>query len=207
MSNIQIRTAKIEDASDLLEIYRPYVEKTAISFEYDVPSLNEFTKRIENTLKKYPYLLAEYVNSDREAAENRNEIVGYAYAGAFVGRAAYGWGVETTIYIKEDRKKLGAGRKLYGALEKILKAQNILNMNACIGYPDEDDEYLNKNSMEFHSHLGFRMVGEFHKCGYKFGRWYNMVWMEKIIGGHRENQPAVIDFSCLGSDIVERILM
>ena len=196
MKDIQIRVARIEDAETLLEIYRPYVEKTALSFEYDVPSLAEFRGRMEKTLKKYPYLIAE----------NSGKIIGYAYAGPFVGRAAYDWGIETTIYIKEGMKKLGAGKKLYEVLEKILKAQNFLNMNACIGYPDIEDEYLNKNSVEFHSHIGFEMVGEFHKCGYKFGRWYNMVWMEKIIGEHKENQPAVIDFSCLKNDVVNEIL-
>lgn len=196
MEDIQIRVARIEDAKVLLEIYRPYVEKTAISFEYDVPSLAEFKGRMEKTLRKYPYLVAE----------NSGEIIGYTYAGPFVGRAAYDWGIETTIYIREDMKRLGAGKKLYEALEKILKAQNILNMNACIGYPDIEDEYLNKNSVEFHSHIGFKMVGEFHKCGYKFGRWYNMVWMEKIIGEHKENQLAVIDFQCLENDAVNEIL-
>ena len=196
MNGVKIRVAGIDDAPYLLEIYKPYVEKTAITFEYEVPSLDKFKGRMEKTLKKYPYLVAEY----------NGEILGYAYAGSFVGRAAYDWSVETTIYLKENKKKLGIGRKLYEALEDILKAQNILNMYACIGYPEKEDEYLNRNSVEFHSHLGFKMVGEFRKCGYKFGRWYNMVWMEKIIGGHKENQPAVIDFPCLrskdeGSDI------
>ena len=61
-------------------------------------------------------------------------------------------------------------------------------MEACIGYPEEDDEYLTKNSAQFHEHLGYRMVGEFKKCGYKFHRWYNMIWMEKNIGIHEEIQ-------------------
>ena len=190
MNGVKIRVARIDDAQTLLEIYKPYVEKTAITFEYEVPSLEEFKRRMEKTLKKYPYLVAE----------DNAEILGYAYAGTFVGRSAYDWAVETTIYLKEYKKKLGIGRKLYEALEKILRAQNILNMNACIGYPEEEDEYLNKNSVEFHSHMGFKMVGEFHKCGYKFGRWYSMVWMEKMIGEHKDNQPSVIDFPCLRSE-------
>ena len=70
----------------------------------------------------------------------------------------------------------------------------ILNMYACIGYPDNEDEYLTKNSAEFHSHIGFVQVGEFHKCGYKFGRWYNMIWMEKIIGEQKKDQAPVIGF-------------
>ena len=67
----------------------------------------------------------------------------------------------------------------------------ILNLYACIGYPIAEDEYLNKNSVEFHTRLGYTKVGEFYKCGYKFGRWYNMIWMEKIIGKHCKNQSPV----------------
>ena len=67
----------------------------------------------------------------------------------------------------------------------------ILNLYACIGYPDVEDEYLNKNSAEFHAHLGYSKVGEFHKCGYKFDCWYNMIWMEKIIGAHQKCQLTV----------------
>lgn len=185
---ISIRIASPDDAGDLLAIYAPYVTNTIISFEYDVPGLEEFTERIKKTLKRYPYLVAEV----------QGEIVGYAYTGPFVGRAAYAWAAETTIYLKENKKKMGIGRKLYTALEEISKAQNILNLNACIGYPETEDEYLTKNSMQFHQHLGFRLVGKFNQCGYKFGRWYSMVWMEKIIGSHTSPQPPVIPFPDLG---------
>lgn len=73
-------------------------------------------------------------------------------------------------------------------------AQHILNLNACIGYPETEDEYLTKDSVRFHTHMGYSMVGEFHKCGYKFGRWYNMVWMEKLIGEHADQPEPVIAF-------------
>ena len=79
-------------------------------------------------------------------------------------------------------------------MERILKLQNILNLNACIAYPEVEDEYLTKNSVEFHQHLGYELIGEFHKCGYKFNRWYNMVWMEKHIGEHSEEPLPVIPF-------------
>ena len=121
-------------------------------------------------------------------------IAGYAYAGAFVGRAAYDWSCETSIYLDKNARRCGIGKTLYAALEKELKKMGILNMYACIGYPDNEDEYLTKNSAEFHSHIGFVQVGEFHKCGYKFGRWYNMIWMEKIIGEHKKDQAPVIGF-------------
>jgi phosphinothricin acetyltransferase len=87
--------------------------------------------------------------------------------------------------VDRDARGRGYGRKLYEALEEKLRAQGILNMYACIGSPVVEDEYLTRNSELFHQHLGFSKVGEFHQCGYKFHRWYNSVWMEKIIGEHR----------------------
>ncbi len=194
MDNMKIRIAVKEDAYKLLEIYRPYVERTAITFEYDVPSVQEFEERIMHILEKYPYLVAE----------RNGEIVGYAYAGSFHSRAAYGWAVETTVYVRQDQKKTGIGKKLYDALEKVLAAQNILNLNACIAYPEKKDAYLTKNSVQFHEHLGYRFVGEFQKCGYKFGHWYNMVWMEKHIGEHPDNPPEVKCLEDVRKEIAEK---
>lgn len=174
MGQTMIRTVTETDAPRLLEIYSYYVERTAISFEYETPSLEEFKRRIRKTLERYPYLCV-LVNG---------VIMGYAYAGPFVGRAAYAWSAEMTIYLTPDARKLGLGRMLYEALETALKKQGILNLYACIGYPDQDDEYLTKNSAQFHEHLGYRLAGRFYKCGRKFGRWYDMIWMEKIIGRH-----------------------
>ncbi|MCR5279871.1 MAG: GNAT family N-acetyltransferase [Lachnospiraceae bacterium] len=174
--SLVIRSVEKADAKRLLEIYDYYVQNTAITFEYDTPSLEEFTTRIENITKRYPYLVIE----------RDGRIVGYTYAGVFKNRAAYDWSCETTIYIDHNERKSGLGRMLYEALEERVKAMGILNMYACIGYPDEEDQYLTKNSAEFHEHLGYSKVGEFHKCGYKFDRWYNMIWMEKIIGEHNQ---------------------
>lgn len=183
-SPITIRPAASDDAEALLSIYAPYVEHTAITFEYEVPSVEEFRERIIHTLQHYPYIVAE----------RDGEIVGYAYAGPLHARAAYAWSVETSIYVKENEKKSGIGKALYNSLEKALAAQNMTNLNACIASLVVDDEYLNHNSIQFHEHLGYSMVGEFHKCAYKFGRWYNMVWMEKIIADHPDRQPDVIPF-------------
>lgn len=193
---IRIRTAAENDAGQVLEIYRPYVIKTAITFETEVPKLSEFKDRIRGTLKKYPYLVAE----------QHGEILGYAYTGPFVGRAAYGWSAEVSIYLKENRRKTGIGRKLYEALEEISRAQHVINLNACIGYPEEEDEYLTKNSVQFHEHLGYRMAGRFHKCGFKFGRWYDMVWMEKMIGSHEASPAPVIPFPELGWTVKNNVV-
>ncbi len=171
-----IRNAVIEDASRILEIYNYYVKNTAISFDYETPALDEWIARMVRTMSRYPYLVVE---------EN-GVIQGYAYAGPFVGRAAYDWSCEMTIYLDHNVQKCGMGRKLYETMEQELGKMGILNLYACIGYPDKDDEYLTTNSADFHAHLGYTRVGLFHKCGYKFGRWYHMIWMEKIIGKHEE---------------------
>ena len=174
-----IRTATVDDVERLLDIYAYYVENTAITFECETPSIREFSKRIENTLNAgYPYLMIE----------DDGEIQGYAYAGPFVGREAYRHSCELSIYLHHDARKRGYGRALYEALEQRLEAMGILNLYACIGDPIEEDEYLTRNSEHFHAHLGFQKVGTFHKCGRKFDRWYNMIWMEKFIGTHDETQ-------------------
>lgn len=171
---ILIREATVDDAPRLLEIYAYYVENTAITFEYDVPSQEEFLGRIKRIRTRYPYLVIE----------KDGVIKGYAYAGVFKDRAAYDRSCEMTIYLERSAAGEGLGRKLYEALEAALREQGILNLYACIGYPDVPDEYLNYNSAQFHEHMGYRTVGTFHQCGYKFGRWYSMIWMEKMIGEH-----------------------
>ncbi|MCC8128197.1 MAG: N-acetyltransferase family protein [Clostridiales bacterium] len=181
MNDITIRDAGLSDAERILEIYLYYVKNTVISFEYEVPTLAEFRDRMRHTMEKYPYLVIE----------RGDVIMGYAYAHAFVGRAAYDWCSELTIYLDREARKSGLGRKLYEALEEKLKGMGILNLYACIGYTQKEDEYLTNNSAQFHAHLGFHQVGYFQKCGYKFGRWYDMIWMEKIIGEHRSEQKAV----------------
>ncbi len=173
-----IRSANPEDAEALLGIYAYYVEKTAITFEYDLPSVEEFRKRIENTLKQYPYLLYE----------EDGRILGYAYAGPLKERAAYNRSVETSIYVDKEARKGGIGRKLYEALEERLKEQKITNLYACIAYPIEEDPYLDRNSIDFHEHMGYELIGRFHKCAWKFRTWYDMVWMEKFIAPHEEEE-------------------
>ncbi len=181
MEELTIRSAALSDAPRLLEIYGWYVEHTAISFEYETPSLEEFTRRIAHTLERYPYLVAE----------RGGRVLGYAYAGAFVGRRAYDWAAELTVYLDPDCRGVGLGRRLYGTLEEQLRKMGILNLYACIGWCDEEDEYLTHASPAFHRALGFTLAGKFQKCGYKFGRWYDMIWMEKLIGSHSSPQPDI----------------
>lgn len=184
MENIKIRSAELSDAPRLSEIYRYYVENTAISFEYAAPSAAEFAARMENIMKKYPYL----------AAESDGVIVGYAYANAFHERAAYGWAAELTVYVDRNCRGSGCGRRLYEAMEKELKKMGVLNLYALVVYPEEEDEYLTKNSLNFHKHMGFAEIGHQHSCGQKFGRWYDMTVVEKLIGEHIPDAPAVISY-------------
>ena len=182
---VVIRTASPEDAEALLEIYAYYVRETAVTFEYEVPSPEEFGRRMARTLEKYPYILAE----------RDKRILGYACAGPFKEKDAYGWSVETTIYLDRNCRREGIGSLLLDALEARLKRQGILNVNACIGIPaGEEDPYLTFDSMRFHEKKGYRLAGTFHSCGCKFGRWYNMIWMEKLLGDHRADPSPVIPF-------------
>ena len=149
MSDLTIRNATLADAPRILEIYAYYVEHTVITFEYDVPSLAEFEGRMRDIMQKYPYLVIE----------RDGRIEGYAYAHAFVGRAAYDWAAELTIYLDHDARRGGLGCVLYEALADRLKAMGVLNLYACIGYPQVEDEYLTKNSAEFHAHTRIRTRG------------------------------------------------
>ena len=169
-----IRSANVDDAPAIREIYKPYVEETAITFEYDVPTEEEFVRRIATTLSFYPYLVYE----------EDGAILGYAYASPFKERAAYDWAVETSIYVKKGITKKGIGRLLHDSLKAELERMGILSMYACIAAPSGEDEHLDDNSIGFHSHLGYTLCGRFSKCGYKFGTWYDMVWMELLIGEH-----------------------
>lgn len=177
IDSLQIRAALPSDAKAMQAIYAPYVEQTAVTFEYAVPSVEEFCRRLEAVRAKYPWLVAEV----------DGRVVGYAYASTFKARDAYRWSVETSIYVDASMKRGGIGGRLYEALEQRLREQGILNLNACISYVDPEDEFLTLDSVRFHERMGYVTVAHFHKCGKKFGRWYDMIWMEKLIGEHKND--------------------
>lgn len=178
---ITVRDAKLDDAERILEIYDYYVKNTAISFEYEVPPIDEFKERMSRTMNYYPYLVIS----------KNDKIEGYGYASPFINRSACDWSCEMSIYIDKNARRSGLGRRLYEEMEKALYNMRIHNLYACITYPKNNEKYITKNSAEFHEHMGYKKVGEFHNCGYKFGQWYNMIWMEKIIGKHKDNQKTV----------------
>ena len=195
----RFRIAVPDDAPALLAIYAPYVEKTAISFEYEVPSVEEFRSRMETISQRYPYLVAE---------DEAGQILGYAYTHTFIAREAYDRCAETTIYLALDARRHGLGKRLYRAIEDLSRAQGIYNLYACIGEPQgADDEYLTDNSIRFHEHLGFRRIGVFTRSGYKFGRWYNMSWAEKLLCDAPAHPEPVIPFPQLDKALVAEILL
>lgn len=173
-AEFRIRNATMQDAERLAEIYGYYVEHTAVSFEYRAPSAAEFCIRMQKIKRNYPYLVAEY----------DGQVAGFAYATALNTRKAYDRSCEMTVYVDASLRRCGLGRLLYEELEDALKKQGICNCYACIAYPTQEDAYLTMDSVAFHTRLGYRQAGRFSRCGYKFGHWYDVVWMEKIIREH-----------------------
>ena len=190
-----LRFATPEDAEELLGIYEYYIRNTAITFEKEVPSIEDFKTRIEQTLRDYPYLVSV----------KDGDIVGYAYASRFHPRAAYDPSAEASIYVRHGLTGGGFGKELYVALEKILRMQHVETVTACIATPEIEDAYLDRNSVQYHHHMGFRMVGEFKRCAYKFDTWYNMVWMEKWLGDHEGAPEPLIPFQTIKNE-AEKLL-
>jgi L-amino acid N-acyltransferase YncA len=152
-----IRAVRSTDAKEMLEIYRPYVLETPISFETEVPSLEEFQARIAETTKKFPWLVYE----------RDGKILAYAYASPFKSRCAYEWSVESTVYVQKYFHGQGMGKALYENLLKILKAQGAVNVIGGISLP-------NAASVGLHEFYGFRKVANFQDVGFKLGQWWDV---------------------------------
>lgn len=177
---IEIRVATPADAMALAAIYKPYVEETTITFDYDVPRAADFVRRIEEILQTYPYYVAE---------EN-GVILGYAYAHAYKERAAYDWAVEVSVYVNREKRGNGAGKRLYQALEETLAKQNVAILTACITGG-------NQGSIDFHERLGYKEVAKFPKIGYKFDQWLDVIWLQKFLTEVEGKRPPFIPFSSL----------
>ena len=186
---IIIRAATVDDAESLLNIYGYYVENSSLSFEYSVPSVEEFKKRIKDTLRFYPYLVVQ---------THDGEVIGYAYASALNTRPAYSWNAVLSIYLNKDRRRAGIGRQLYTKMEEILKAQGFVKSIVHLTLPV--DEYSDYNSKQFHEHMGFELVGQLDNTGYKFGRWYSIIYMDKQIATPLDNMPMPCSFDEVRKD-------
>ncbi|MBP5607428.1 MAG: N-acetyltransferase [Lachnospiraceae bacterium] len=171
MCEFIIRDAVIEDAERLVDIYSYYIKETAVSFEYKVPSVDEFKNRISHIKEKYPYLVCE----------KDGKILGYVYASAYSTREAYDWTVMTSIYLDKDHRREGIGTLLYKELEKRLRDMGIINLLAGVAYCEEEEEYLSHDSYKFHLKEGYTKVAHMPAVGKKFDRWYDLLWLQKKI--------------------------
>ena len=166
-----IRDARRSDVPAMLAIYAPFVEHTAVSFEYDVPTEAEFARRLEEHQAAFPWLVCE---------EN-GRLMGYAYAGRTFERAAYGWNAEISRYLAPELRGRGVGRRLYARIEEILTRLGYYKLFAVV-------TSANAPSVAFHRALGFRDAACFRNVGYKQGGWYDVLWLEKTLCDRPEPQ-------------------
>lgn len=178
-----IRPALAADADQILAIYAPYIYHSAITFETEVPSAQEFKARIERVLAKYPWLVCE----------EEGKIIGYAYAGGHRDRIAYQWSVEISVYMNESAHGRGVASHLYQALLAILKIQGIVNIYALITVP-------NPRSIALHARFGFKPLTIFEKIGYKEGAWHDVQWMLLVLNAHEKKALTPIPFAELSTD-------
>lgn len=141
----------------MLDIYRPYVMETPISFETEAPTLEEFQKRVSEKFGKFPWLVCEV----------QNQVVGYAYAGPFRSRSAYQWSLESSVYVRRGFQCKGIGKALYEKLLDILKEQGVVNVIGGMTIPNEA-------SLRLHEHFGFVKVAQLKDAGYKLGQWWDI---------------------------------
>ena len=178
-----IRLATEADLPAILEIYAPYVLHTTVTFEYNVPTLSEFTARFQKITAQFPWLVWE----------EQGEILGYAYAAPPYARAAYSWCAEPSVYLRPEARGRGIGGKLYAALEEILRLQGYQVLYALI-----TEE--NTASLHFHEKHGYRISVLFPQCGFKFGRWLGLYWLEKRLNSVEIPKSFPTPFSQLRQD-------
>lgn len=179
---IKIRHATVDDARGILGIYSYYVENTAITFEWNVPTIDEFRERILSISKKYPYIVA--VDEER--------IVGYSYLNTYRERESYAWCAELSMYVDKDARKSGIGSALLKEIERLAKKQHILKLISCIAASEEDDPDLPKGSLEFHDRSGFKDCGYIRNAGFKSGKWWNLAIKDKDLAEYNSNPPGFI---------------
>ena len=189
MGKNSIRLASEADAEEILEIYKPYLKETSITFEYTAPSVCEFGKRIRDIGAFYPYLVCV---SD-------GKIIGYAYSHRYQERAAYQWNAELSVYVDKAYMHCGIGKALYATLIEILKLQNIQNLYGNITLP-------NDYSVKLHENFGFHQMGIYQKTGYKNGAWRDVLLAEKSIGDHEVDPKPIKSIKEIDEEVIAEIL-
>jgi L-amino acid N-acyltransferase YncA len=159
-----IRLATPNDAAGVQAIYAPVVRDTAISFEWEPPTVGDMQQQIVEVVERMPWLVCEH----------RGEILGYAYASAHRVRAAYQWSVDVSVYIHAQARRSGIGRGLYRSLFALLTLQGFFHAYAGITLP-------NPASVGLHESLGFQPVGIYCAVGYKLRAWHDVGWWQLIL--------------------------
>ncbi len=184
-----IRVAKPSDAASILEIYTPYILNTAITFETEIPSLENIEHRIITYQESWPWLTYEVDGT----------IAGYAYATKHRERAAYQWCVESSVYVSDNFQQKGIAQALYTALFEILKYQGCRNVYAGITLP-------NDKSTSFHKKFGFSKIAEYKNIGYKLGLWNTVSWWELKVNEYSDNPTPPMKFSDMDNKVLEKCL-
>ena len=189
-NNPEIRLVTLDDAPEILEIYKPHID-SAVTFEEDVPSLSDYKKRIGSILEDCPFLVCEI----------NNQVVGYAYASEYRTRASYRWNREVTVYVRDGFFRRNIAGALYQALFDILRKQYIANVLAIITLPNEA-------SIKFHESFGFKACAVFNNVGFKLNRWHQVGWWElSFLSDKKQIPQETIPFSSIKeTDFVAEIL-
>lgn len=170
---MRVRPATDADAVACVDIYRPYVLDTVITFEVDVPTVEEMAERIVDAQLRHEWLVLEFDDA----------VIGYAYAHQFNSRAAYQWSVETSIYLAQSGQRSGGGRMLYTELLRRLAERGFRRAFAGIAQP-------NDASNAFHETFGFRPAGHYRRVGWKHGAWHDVQWWQlDLLGPGDEVDP------------------
>ena len=186
---IRLRWAALDDAPAILAIYAPYIERTSITFETEVPSLEEFRGRMRDIMELYPYLIVEADGA----------VVGYAYAHRIGERAAYAWDAELSVYLDGAWTGRGLGSRCSRAVLELLALQGVRNVFSLITVP-------NPASIGLHESLGFRHMGLQDRAGFKLGAWHGVEWMQKPIGDFTGEPAPLVSARELDPEAVARIL-
>lgn len=187
--NKRLKLATPADSGPMLEIYTPYVLKTPVTFEIDVPTPAQFSERILKISATYPWV----------ACEIDGRMAGYAYAAQHHERAAYQWSVNLSVYIEDRYQRKGLGRVLYSTLFDILGHLGYYTGLACITSP-------NPQSEKFHEAFGFKPVGIYHNVGFKLGEWHDVIWYELPLREPSKNPSRPLDIRSAGTEAINAIL-
>jgi phosphinothricin acetyltransferase len=183
-----IRLARAGDAAGILEIYGPFIRNTSITFETELPTVEQFGERITHYLESWPWLVCEI----------GGKIAGYAYGSQYRERKGYQWCVECSVYIHEDHRNKGIARSLYKKLFAILEKQGFRNVYAVINTP-------NDRSVEFHESCGFRFFAMYENVGWKMGQWKNVGWWRLILNEFDDEPLPPVMFSEFDRDFLNEI--